>query len=452
MSIFSNIRGVFSSLFGRQELSKPFGVTYDLSSEMYQALINWDALYRNSISNLASVIASEAARLATVDMKISVEGGERGAIIQSFIDKNLDKFQSKLELGCAYGSLIMKPNMYGIDFLPPTRFLPIEFDANGNIKSVIFIDTIFEDGVYYTRLEYHHEDDFGHYIIENKAFKSSSKLALGREIKLNEHKRWTGIEPVVYLDFLESPLFGYFHTPFANTIDIDSPLGVSIFARAYDSIADFDMWYTKWKREGKFSDKVLFVDEQAMMKAGASGKERAQVINPLPELVKGLKFGNQANKCIEEFNPEIRADDYKKALQTQLDIISVQCGFSSGYFSFDSRTGAVTATQINSEDQRTNSTCTAIQANYKKAILELVRAIDNFLYLYGDYPSSNLDINCYVKDLYTNFEEDRKRAFDLAEKKYIPKWKYLVDYEGYLEEDAKQLVSEANESVTSNEV
>ena len=57
-----------------------------------------------------------------------------------------------------------------------------------------------------------------------------------------------------------------------------------------------------------------------MLKPGATGANKAVVSNPMPELIKGLKFGNQASKCIEEFSPDIRVEQYKLALQTQLDI------------------------------------------------------------------------------------------------------------------------------------
>ena len=71
--------------------------------------------------------------------------------------------------------------------------------------------------------------------------------------------------------------------------------------------------------------------------------------------------------------------------------------------------------------------------------------------LYELTPDEELDISFYLRDLYVNADEDRKRAFELAEKKYIPKWKYLVDYEGYSEEDAKKLVAEAEGTETVTE-
>lgn len=441
-------------MLGRQEVTKPFNVTANVDAKMQSALIVWDKLFTESTTNLASIIASEAARLATIDMQITVAGGERAEAIQTILDLNKDRLRSKLELGCAYGGLILKPSIGGIDFIPATRYIPTSFDSNGNIDGVIFIDQFTKNNKYYTRLEYHRFETINNervYIITNKAFKSDNKATLGFEISLDKVDKWANLVPEVPVTGIDKPLFGYFRMPNANNVDIDSPLGVSIFSKAVESIKDFDMWYSKWRREGKLSDKYLFVDEQAMLKPGATGANKAVVNNPLPELIKGLRFGNNANKCIEEFNPEIRVEDFKIALQTQLDIISVQCGFSSGYFSFDTKSGVVTATQIQSEDQRTNSTCTDIQQNYKLAVEGLIYAMEIMQSLYELTPDEDVDISFYLRDLYVNADEDRKRAFELAEKKYIPKWKYLVDYEGYSEEDAKKLVAEAEGTNTVTE-
>lgn len=433
-------------MLGRNEVTQPFGVSADINSAMQTALNEWDSLFTNSTTNIASVIAGEASRLSTVDMSITLTGSARAEAIQEVLNNNKDRLRSKLELGCAYGGLILKPNERGIDFVPPTRYIPISFDSNGNIDGVIFIDMFTKNEQYYTRLEYHGFELVGDqrvYYIRNKAFVSNNKITRGYEVPLTKVPRWSSLLPEVPIEGLEKPLFGYFRMPNANNVDIDSPLGVSIYSKAVESIKDFEMWYSKWKREGKLSDKYLFVDEQSMMRAGATGANKAVVNNPMPELIKGLRFGNNANKCIEEFTPEIRVEDFKLAMQTQLDLISVQCGFSAGYFSFDARTGAVTATQVQSEDQRTNSTCTDIQQNYKLAIEGLIYALDVMHTLYEYTPEGAIETSFYMKDLYVNVDEDRKRAFDLAEKKYIPKWKYLVEYEGYAEDEARSLVAEA---------
>jgi A118 family predicted phage portal protein len=450
MGFINFVKGVFNKMFNRQEITRPFGISTDMSAEMTSALQVWDKLYRTSPTCIASVIASEAARLATIDMNVTVTGSEKADYIQSILDENHDKFRSKLELGCAYGGLVLKPNEEGIDFVPAPRYIPISFDGNGNITAIIFMDIYKTKTEVYTRLEYHHFDEEGNYNIQNKAFRSSSDVSLGSEVSLSSVEKWKNIEKNVTISGVARPLFGYFRMPTANNVDIDSPLGVSIFSKAVDTCEDFDMWYSKWKREGKLSDKILFVDEQAMMHPGQTGRDKAVPINPLPELIKGLRFGNNANKCVEEWSPTIRVDEYRQALQTQLDLIAVQCGFSSGYFSFDSRTGAVTATQVESEDQRTFSTCTDIQQNYAKALKDLVYALDVMSSLYDRTPEGKYDISIYTKDLFVNTSEDRDRAYQLSQNGYIPKWKYLVDYEGYSEEEAKSLVAEA-ESLQNKE-
>lgn len=446
LGFINYLKGAINRMFGRQEVTRPFNVSADLQSAMKNAITAWDNLFTSSPTNIASVIAGEAARLATVDMEVTLTGSERAEAIQGVLNANKDRLRSKLELGCAYGGLILKPSGTGIDFVPPTRYIPVSFDNDGNIESVIFVDTFVKNDKYFTRLEYHCfeiVDNRRVYYIRNKAFESNNKLTLGYEVPLAKIPRWANLLPEVPILDLPKPLFGYFRMPNANNVDIDSPLGVSIYSKAVESLQDFDMWYSKWKREGKLSDKFLFVDEAAMLKPGATGANKAVPVNPLPELIKGLKFGNQASKCVEEFTPEIRVEEYKLAMQTQLDLISVQCGFSAGYFAFDAKTGAVTAAQIHSEDQRTNSTCTDIQQNYKLAIEGLIYAMEVIHTLYEYTPDGEVDISFYMKDLYVNVDEDRKRAFDLAEKKYIPKWKYLVDYEGYSEEEAKRMVAEA---------
>lgn len=454
MGFISAMRGVIDRMFSREEITKKFGITTDMSSEMYSALQKWDSLFVRSKTKMPSVIAGEASRLATVDMQITFNGGERANYLQWVFDQNRDRLRTKLELGCAYGGLILKPTATGIDFIPATRYIPIEYDNNGNLVGVIFIDTFVKGRDYYTRLEYNRfeVDDFGQhvYVVTNKAYKSSNKLSLGNEIELSKVPKWSMLQRDTNIYNLDRPLFGYFRMPIANNIDVDSPLGVSIFSKAVESLNDFDDMYAKWKREFKLGDKILFVDEQAMTKPGGNGSSRAQAVNPFPELIKGLKFGNNATKCIEEYNPDIRVEKFKQMMQTQLDLISVQCGFSAGYFSFDARTGSVTATQIESEDQRTLSTCTDIQLNFKQAIEGLVYALDVYLTLYNTVADDAFDVSYYMRDLFVNVSEDRTRAFQLAQSGYIPKWKYLVDYEGYSEEEAKRMVEEASDGETVN--
>ena len=63
-----------------------------------------------------------------------------------------------------------------------------------------------------------------------------------------------------------------------------------------------------------------------------------------------------------------------------------------------------------------------------------------YLTLYDLAPEEEVNTSYYMRDLGVNVSEDRDRAYQLAQNGFIPKWKYLVDYEGYSEEEAKEMV------------
>lgn len=88
MSIMSNVVSAVNRLLGRDEITKQFGVTTCLSADMYTAIKEWDLLYTKSSTKTASVLASEMARLATIDMQITVNGGDRAEYIQSVLNSN----------------------------------------------------------------------------------------------------------------------------------------------------------------------------------------------------------------------------------------------------------------------------------------------------------------------------------------------------------------------------
>ena len=114
-------------------------------------------------------------------------------------------------------------------------------------------------------------------------------------------------------------------------------------------------------------------------------------------------------------------------------------------FQFNEKTGLTTATQIEADQQRTVQTISLLRKVIENGIRKL---FDITLTMSGIFDniiaSKNIEISFYFKDITANFEEDRKRNLKLVEKNILPKWKYLVEFEGYTENEAKQMVEEAN--------
>jgi flagellar basal body rod protein FlgG len=59
-----------------------------------------------------------------------------------------------VEYGCAYGTVILKPNGAGIDLYKPGEF-EITHHKDGKIDGIVFTDSVEVGDKWYTKLEYH---------------------------------------------------------------------------------------------------------------------------------------------------------------------------------------------------------------------------------------------------------------------------------------------------------
>ena len=60
---------------------------------------------------------------------------------------------------------------------------------------------------------------------------------------LSEVAEWADLAPDAHFEGLDRPSFAYFRIPSANREDRHSPLGVSVYAPAVDTIRDADTQY-----------------------------------------------------------------------------------------------------------------------------------------------------------------------------------------------------------------
>ncbi len=452
MGFLNWIKGVFHNVFSPQEVYQIFKVQPAASSVMMGSIENWKQIYEGRAcwldddpemrsAQFASIVSSEAARLATIELAFKITGSARADYLQQRMAKLQDKIRTQLEYACAMGGMMLKPNGSGVDFIKHGEFIPVDLDSNGDITGVIFISSKQVGDKYYNRFEYQRFEG-SIYKISNKAFVSDSPNTIGRPISLAAVREWVNIQPEVSIDHLEQPLFSYLKMPWANQIDSSSPLGCSIFAKAIDTIQDIDITARGLRREIKTADRKVFVSDKILRRDNKGNVTN----NPIPDLIQGLEYGVDEANTYHEFNPTIRIAEYRQSMQTFLNIAGNQCGFSNGYFSFDEKTGMVTATQVEADQQRTVSTATDIQKALKTALSGLAYALGVYATLYNLAPPGTYEESYSMRDLSVNVSEDRARAWQMVIANVLPKWKYLVDYEGYTEEEAKQLVAEAQQS------
>ncbi len=460
MGLLNWIKGVWNRLF-KKEAQETFNVDVLLSTKMEQEVKLWEQIYLKNppwvdekikTIGFGKVIASETARLATLELEITVDGSARATYLQGEINKFKDKIRTYLEYACAYGGIFLKPSGKGIDYVLAGNFIPTETDGNDNINAGIFFDFLQKGDKHYTRMEYHRfieSEEQRLYAISNRAYVSEDENELGKPINLLDVPEWSVLEPDVFIDGLEKTLFAYLKMPMANGVDIDSPLGVSIYSDAVEELKDLDIAFSLNSREIEDSEKILLLDDRLMNATGTNLKTRQSDIE-LPHYVHNV-FGSGADEFYKEINPQLNTDTRLTGINNLLSFIGYKCGFSNGYFSFDKARGLKTATQVEAEDKRTIETIADVRTSLKSAIEHLIYALDKYADLYGLASFGTYEISYYFKDITVSFAEDRQRYYNLAMAGKFPWKKYYMEYEGYSEDEVDELlkmIAEENKQPT----
>src|SRR5690606_36297535 len=120
-------------------------------------------------------------------------------------------------------------------------------------------------------------------------------------------------------------------------------------------------------------------------------------------------FKDDNSQEIYDNSVEIRVEEHAKAIQTLLDILAMQGGFSAGTFTFDSQ-GVKTATEVVSENSKTFRTKNSHETIVEEGIRELVTSIIEVGALYGFFsPTNDYEVNV---DFDASIAEDRDSNAD----------------------------------------
>lgn len=424
-------------------------------ADMYRGVPYWVSAEDNiKTINFAKAVCSETARLATLGIKIQIGGGARGTWLQEQIDKVYFNLRHWVEYGCAYGTVIIKPNGSGFDVFTPFDFMITESDSNGNITGIIFKDSYADNDKYYTRLEYHRfvetqieDNPIYPYYISNRAYVSRHSDALGDPIALNQ-TRWANLmeetPPIMKNsdEQLDGPMFGVFRTPQANNVDLGTALGLPIYADAIEEMKDLDVAYSRNAGEIFDSEKIILADDRLMYDSGKNLKTRGVADVKLPHYVKNV-FGNSPDEFYQEINPQLNTDTRLSGINALLSQIGYKCGFSNGYFVFNEKSNMATATQVEADDRRTIQLIKDVRDKLESCLNGAIYAMNVYADLYDLAPIGNYKIVYDFGDITYNREEDRARAYQLVLQGFLTKEYYLEKYEGFTPEDAAKMVAAA---------
>lgn len=468
MGIIQTIKRWWDSLWQKEAQDK-FGVETIESDVMKAALNDWVNIYqgkpdwtlpddRGNIDiesfNFAKKLCNETARLTTLALGITVEGSARADWINSFMESYIARMKNEeCEKACAFGYIILKPNGEGIDYVMPWDFCPTH-ETDGKIDGGIFFDHYHEPGDkwYYTRLEWQRFEDVSEDVrifrITNKTYKATGANGIGKECNIKETV-WANLQEDVAYENIEQPLFSIFKMPLSNNIDMSSPLGVSIFSNAQKELKSLDIAWTRLEDEIFDSQKITFLGDMLIDEPGrpvrsrfAPGGAVDKTGKALPRHVRILPGSNTGDEY-HEVNPALQTADRLSGIDHFLNLVGVKCGYSTGQFVLNGRTGHVTATQVEADDRETIQYIKQIRDSFQTATDGLIYALDKYADIYNLAPVGVYEVNYDFGDITYNWEEDRARHWQYVTMGKYPLWLYYVKFEGMSEEEAKAVAAEA---------
>lgn len=447
--LLNAIRQVVRKIFPKKSIEEAIKIDIPVSDEMTEAIELWSLMYKDKAPwlddntkslNLASAIASELARLATIEMKSEITGTEdtnnkRAEYLNEQYQKVINDIRTTTEYAAALGGLIFKPYIDGdniaVDYVLADEFIPVKYDSSGNITAVIFIERMRKERNIYTRLEYHDLLKEGYYISNTAYVNENGDESLGYQVPLTEVEEWADLEPEILLTNVEKPLFGYLKMPMANTIDTRSPLGISVYARAVGLIEEADKQYSRilWEYEGSElainASMDLFKADNTLPK----GKERLY-----------RKLDTDAEDFFEPFSPAIRDESLFNGLNKILQRIEFACGLAYGTLS-DVQLVEKTAEEIKVSKQRSYSTVVDIQKAIKTALIDLVYAMDVYVTLGELAPAGEYDISFEFDDsLVVDAQAEQAILLQEVAAGLIKPEMYLMRRYGVSEEQARNMM------------
>jgi len=358
--------------------------------------------------NLSKAVCAELAGMIWTDqteVTVSTVGYEDAEEdpLQDFVNKVLkknaftEKMQEAIEQSAALGGEALKvwrevrhdsegrevPNSecLKIGFCMADQFVPTAWD-NAQVTEGVFISRQAKGGYYYTRLEWHKWDGLT-YVITNELYRADkfkmgtteAQDILGFRVPLAE--LFPMLEEETTITELEGSLFSYFRPPVANNLDDNSPLGVSIYANALETLHALDICFDSFVREFRLGKKRIIVPARMVKTVvdPTTGVPR-RYFDATDETYEALSTDDPDSLKIQDNSVALRVEEHVAAINAFLNIFCLQVGLSAGTFSFDSQNhGIKTATEVVSENSKTYKTVRNYQNMVKPAVERLVHNI-----------------------------------------------------------------------------
>ncbi|MGQ4573338.1 phage portal protein [Leuconostoc pseudomesenteroides] len=328
---------------------------------------------------LASIIFNEKAT-------ITVDGDSKKWVADFLNNNDFNKnFERYLESGLALGGLAMRPywnqakKQMAISWIQAPVFYPLNSNTGEVSEAAIAsvtTETIGQRRVFYTLLEFHEwqgvkDDGSSSYVIRNELYRSEQANIVGIKVPLPSYDKYADLEDEVTINGLQRPLFTYLKPAGFNNKDLTSPLGLSIFDNAENTLQQINDTYDQFNWEIKQGQRRVAVSESLMSAIPDKDGNVHEIFDPDQNVFMPIGGADMDSSVVKDLTTDIRSQQYIDSINQFIKTFEMQVGLSSGTFSFDAQ-GLKTATEVVSENSMTYQTRNSHLTMVERAIQELI--------------------------------------------------------------------------------
>ncbi len=399
--------------FFSPNIDKLYEVNSVLTADDRAKICTWSTMYEGKAwendkyvksLRLEKDICREFSSVCLNEMEYTLTNEELDVIFK----KAIRKLPQGLQIGLALGGFIIKPiSTNEVEYISQGNYFPIEYDYNGRITDVVFVEQKQEDR-FYTRFERHRLTEQG-LEITNRVFVSSTKGNIGNEIDINTVDFWD-IEPSILYRGMNRMDFGYY----VNPIYSDN-IGVSMYDTAKEWILKADVQMSRLEWEFESGERAIHISDRAFKKIADKLNER---------LYRGLAYEDKnGGDLYKDFSPAFRDDNIINGLEEIKRIIEFNCGLSYGDLSNPTYV-AKTATEIKASKERKYNTISSIQEQLRYCLEDLVYALAFYNEMALSYEFVLNFRDSILTDEETERENDRKDIASgiMKPEEYRAKW------------------------------
>ena len=232
-----------------------------------------------------------------------------------------------------------------------------------------------------------------------------------------------------------------------NNVDINSPMGISIYANALDTLQGVDLAYDGFCEEMRLGQAKIFMNRK-LTQYDENGQHLTFDVNE-----KGFYYlgegDNVDRQPVTFYNPPLRTDSYFNGINNALNLLSSKVGFGENHYRFD-KGGVTTATQVISENSEMFRSLKKHEILLNEVIIGVCKAL---MYIHNNFTddSFKFDLNANIEVKFDDSIIEDKETMKMTDRQDVnmgvmSKVEYRMKWYNEDEETAKQKLAEIEEA------